>query len=213
MNTRSRERSIDQGRFARTAILDAVSILTKVRSLETITIRDVLRRSGVSPGSLYRFYASKEDLLIAWELRELERQRDLVMRVCADLAIAGASVMAAAEACANAMFDAMSSHLLVYNEPLRLVTSLRDRLPLAEQIATAIVLLLDVLPNQRVLCHPRDGMIQEVRLAVLGSWSRAQIARSSGTSEAEQHGVRKRAAAMVFNHLFVDGKLEREPGD
>jgi AcrR family transcriptional regulator len=55
------------------AILDAVDRLVEERGVTAVTAKEIARRAGVSPGSLYQYFRDREAIVAAWEVRELER--------------------------------------------------------------------------------------------------------------------------------------------
>jgi AcrR family transcriptional regulator len=55
------------------AILDAVDRLVEERGMSAVTAKEIARRAGVSPGSLYQYFRDREAIVAAWEVRELER--------------------------------------------------------------------------------------------------------------------------------------------
>ncbi len=73
------------------AILDAVDRLVEERGMANVTAKDIARRAGVSPGSLYQYFRDREAIVAAWEVRELERAlailADDVARALADTSL------------------------------------------------------------------------------------------------------------------------------
>ncbi len=54
-----------QREFRREQLLEVAARLFAQRGLEGTTTKDIAREAGVSPGLLYHYYPSKEDLLVA----------------------------------------------------------------------------------------------------------------------------------------------------
>jgi len=62
------EKGASRGRqreFRREQLLEVAARLFAQRGLEGTTTKDIAREAGVSPGLLYHYYPSKEDLLVA----------------------------------------------------------------------------------------------------------------------------------------------------
>jgi AcrR family transcriptional regulator len=54
------------------AVLDATGRLIDAHGMAVVSTKAVARLAGVSPGSLYQYFRSRDALLAAWELRELK---------------------------------------------------------------------------------------------------------------------------------------------
>lgn len=57
------ERRREQARQTEQAILRAALELSRVKSFDKVSIRDICRRAGITTGAFYHHFASKEDLL------------------------------------------------------------------------------------------------------------------------------------------------------
>ena len=57
------ERRKEQARQTEQAILRSALELSRVKSFDKVSIRDICRRAGITTGAFYHHYASKEDLL------------------------------------------------------------------------------------------------------------------------------------------------------
>lgn len=67
----------------RDRLLDAARALFSVDGL-TVPMRDVARRAGVGPATLYRHFPTKEDLVTAAFEDQLRACRDIIDEACAD---------------------------------------------------------------------------------------------------------------------------------
>lgn len=72
------ERSRDTVRV----ILEATTLLLQDgENVDTLTMKDIARRAGVSDATLYRFFLTKESLLAAWEEAQMNRILEAVLDV------------------------------------------------------------------------------------------------------------------------------------
>ena len=62
----SRQRSFAKAEETRSRILDAALELFRERGFEETTMREIARRAGVATGAAYYYFASKEDLVMAF---------------------------------------------------------------------------------------------------------------------------------------------------
>jgi AcrR family transcriptional regulator len=102
--------SQDRGRERIAAILDASAEIVVERGVEGLKVSDIATRAGVHLGTLYRFFASKDDIIRALAERFARRFGDVLDEVLAESASTcewGALL--------NKLFDAYVAHYR--NEP------------------------------------------------------------------------------------------------
>jgi AcrR family transcriptional regulator len=62
----------------RSEILDAAIVCFSRDGLHRTTMKDIVRESGLSPGAIYNYFTSKEEIIAAIAERRQERERELV---------------------------------------------------------------------------------------------------------------------------------------
>lgn len=78
--------SQDRGRERISAILDASAEIVVERGVEGLKVSDIATRAGVHLGTLYRFFASKDDIIRALAERFARRFGDVLDEVLAESA-------------------------------------------------------------------------------------------------------------------------------
>lgn len=63
----------------RSEILDAAIVCFSRDGLHRTTMKDIVRESGLSPGAIYNYFTSKEEIITAIAKRRQEKERELVM--------------------------------------------------------------------------------------------------------------------------------------
>jgi AcrR family transcriptional regulator len=102
--------SQDRGRERIAAILDASAEIVVERGAEGLKVSDIATRAGVHLGTLYRFFASKDDIIRALAERFAQRFGDVLDEVLAESAWTSEW-----GALLNKLFDAYVGHYR--NEP------------------------------------------------------------------------------------------------
>jgi AcrR family transcriptional regulator len=89
-----RIRRPQQGRSSATvsAIHQAIHAIAEQHGVDAITSKAVARRAGVSPGTLYQYFRSREALVAQWELGVMERGMAEVYRILAEGLARGAPI-------------------------------------------------------------------------------------------------------------------------
>jgi len=103
-----RERRREQNRRR---ILDTASALVTDGGLDALTINGLARALDYTPGALYRYFPSRDALVVALQLEVLEEWGARVARVrqrCADAPVAGATAVLLAPLAMGALYRALS---------------------------------------------------------------------------------------------------------
>ena len=75
----TRQDAAEMGSSARERILDAAYELFSQRGIRAVGVNEVIERAGVATATLYRHFASKDELVLAFlELREQRWTKDLI---------------------------------------------------------------------------------------------------------------------------------------
>ena len=109
----TRQRAVADAR--RSLVLDAARAAFLELGLDGASMREIARRAGYTPGAIYSYYASKEEMYGALLGESLERLNARVAAARAGLAAAGtggarAQAVAALRAAAGAFFDFFHEH-------------------------------------------------------------------------------------------------------
>ena len=109
----TRQRAVADAR--RSLVLDAARAAFLELGLDGASMREIARRAGYTPGAIYSYYASKEEMYGALLGESLERLNARVAAAQAGLAAAGtrgarAQAVAALRAAAGAFFDFFHEH-------------------------------------------------------------------------------------------------------
>src|SRR5262249_10410427 len=120
------------------ALLDATGLLVAERGVEAVTMRDVVKRAGASPGSLYQYFPSRDALVAAWELRELQRRGMSILSLTTQLHDDSVPVAEALRAVVFAGVDTVAEHLRNYKSPSDFITRISERDAIVEGIVQMI---------------------------------------------------------------------------
>jgi len=74
----------------RSEILDAAILCFARDGFHRTTMKDIVRESGLSPGAIYNYFQSKEEIIAAIALRRQAKERQLVLEAIANGPAAGA---------------------------------------------------------------------------------------------------------------------------
>jgi AcrR family transcriptional regulator len=177
-DTRARRRPMqDRSTATHDAILDATQLLAQKVGIEAVTTREVLRRAGVSAGTLYQYFASREALVAAWEIRQMTLRAQRLLGVVADLIATNPPLEEAVRTATLTAVDLLAEHVSYYRDP-NLGTLVSERHEVMEKLVLAVAGALDCardrhrfrVPDLRIAANLLvvsvfHGVIQMARLA------------------------------------------------
>ena len=187
----------------RDAILDATSLLAREQGIESITTRQVLARAGVSAGTLYQYFASREALVAGWELRELERRAGPFVELLAELQRTRPPIAEAIRTAALRAVDVLADHLASYRRP-DLGSFFSERRDLAELVIDAVARALEAAtptPEERALLRVPDLRVA-ARQSVLAVFN-CTIELVLGTMDAPSQALYRAEVGEMIVRLMV----------
>ncbi len=97
-------------------ILDAAERCFIEKGFHTATMADICRGAGVSPGALYIYFASKEQLIIGLCSREKERFTNELSAISGDIELLAALQMLAKRYCCDEPIEKVRLHIQIRAE-------------------------------------------------------------------------------------------------
>jgi AcrR family transcriptional regulator len=202
----------------RAGLLDgAVSVIER-SGLGRLTMSAVADRSGVSKATLYNHFRTKDDVLRALVLREVELMADDADAATAQARASGADLVAAAAAglanAAGAAAEHVAARRVAAEDPGALAPLLRADGGAAWQAArTRLSALLGVPPEDPLVRLAAGWVVSQVldpQDPVAQSVTATALARAAAQS---RRGLRDPAAALeAALSGGADAELHREPG-
>jgi AcrR family transcriptional regulator len=183
----------------RHAILDATSQLARDRGITKITTRDVAQRAGVSTGTLYQYFPSRESLEAAWELRELDRALVTVADVVRDLFERPVSIEEGITVVARAAIDLTERHLRAFGRH-ELGTRWADRSPMVTLFGEFIAGALRASSDRRRL-YETDYEIAAEFVILFIVQGTLRLSSRAGVSEARRERMRDELVRAVVRYL------------
>jgi AcrR family transcriptional regulator len=193
-------------------LLDAVGLVVAVCGVEAVTMRAVVKRAGVSPGSMYQYFSSRESLIAAWERRELERRAmDLLAVVAAADENARARTVEenpraledTIRVIARAAIDTIGQHLTHYRQPGDFIVRLSEIIVMADGPLEMITATLSRV-RMRERLRPRDLTMA----ARVGGFATVLSAHLVATSKDEptRAACREEVVEMLVHYLVRDAQ-------
>jgi AcrR family transcriptional regulator len=97
-------------------VLEATDQLVSKGGLAAVRMREVARRAGVSPGTLYQYFATRDSLLVAWEERQMVRRAESFVARLAEVTATSPHCEASIRALVDAAVDLIAEHVAPLRE-------------------------------------------------------------------------------------------------
>lgn len=202
--SRSRIRAPEQSRSAHTvqAILDATHELVQSTPLRTLTVNAIARRAGVSPGSIYQYFRSREAILAAWELRELERRFAPAMAELAATFHTMPPIETVVAGFAKACIQIMFEHCERYgSDTADLVSTMEERLRVLDTHVEAIADMMEIAVERHRVRPKKIRLAVRVICAAITFGVHALATRKP--TKAEQLELAEEMSDMAVRHLLT----------
>jgi AcrR family transcriptional regulator len=181
------------------AILDATTLVARDHSVEGVTMREVLKRAGVSAGSMYQYFPSRDGLLAAWEKRELERMMARLLALAAELSQGTGTLEEAIREVVVAGIDGLGELSRFYRRPLDLVSRVSELVAVGDTIIEGIAGFL-AAAEKRDRLRPTD-LVLATRIVVFAVGFCSQISLVPGLDERARSAYRAEIGTMVVHYL------------
>jgi len=179
------------------AILQAVGEVLAAQGAEAVRTRAVAVRAGVSTGTLHQYFRSREALLAAWELRDMERLANEFFAYVTE-------ALATAPPIDEAIWTlALRGARVIYARAKTskvLEADLGERLAFIEPVIDALTGALANAPSRAEIV-PRD-VPRAVRAAVLAACFLPYADAQRGPSAEDQEAFAREVADMITRHLL-----------
>ncbi|MFO0679361.1 MAG: TetR/AcrR family transcriptional regulator [Polyangiaceae bacterium] len=162
------------------AIFEAVSRLLETKKIEDLSGTDICRTAGVSPGTLYQYFRSVDDLVGAWESREVTRSTarltDLIVSMNAEGARARAENRPPPKTLAENVatitrlgLEIVRGYLVHYRRPseARLLQRVDERTESIEACSRLLAAALAAHPRQEEVARGNIAVVSKVAVTAV----------------------------------------------
>jgi AcrR family transcriptional regulator len=192
----------ERSRATRDALLEAIHIVVSNHGVDGVTVRRVADRAGAALGSVYQYFATREALIAAWEVRELERLGARMSEVVAQLFVELPPLEESVRRVTLVGIDGIAEMMRHYRSSAALFSSLRERLQIVTPIAEAVAAALERAPN-RARVRP-SHLVIALRVAIVAVAYGAGSMAKLDLSQAERAVWRESVADMIVAFLVKD---------
>jgi AcrR family transcriptional regulator len=186
------------------AILDATELLARERGLESLTVREIVKRAGVSPGTLYQYFPTLEAILAAWEERGLEADAKRFFATVQDAAERALSADDRIALLVGCGFDLLLGRMSYYHDRSRgeRVSRITARLVIADDVIDFVASLFANARERPRL--RRTDHASAARLIVITGFMAAYHAWVTEGSEEATGRIRNELVAMIGSYVLLD---------
>jgi AcrR family transcriptional regulator len=194
------------------AILEATDRNLRAGGLAGLTMRGVANVSGVSMGTLYQYFATRDALLAAWEEGALTRVAQKLSARVQRLVALGAMLEVSIYALATWAIDILEHHFSAYprDDGDAFFSRALERQNRLERAAEIVVAGLGLAGDQSRI-RPVDRLVAaRVGVRCITNFARDLV---GSALDADVQAAMRREAAIMMVHLFVLAPDESLLGD
>jgi len=186
------------------ALLDAVDDLARGHKVDTLTVRQLADRAGISKGSLYEYFPSLDAVIFAWESRCYERGLAKIATLLEEIYRTQPGSAPALRRVVLALVDLADAHYRLYTPGGGLRSRVRERHERREEIIAFVRGALDTLtPPEEV----RPGDRQTIaRTFVHALFSTIHAYVDSDLSDPEKQAWRAEIAELGVRYVLQDDR-------
>jgi AcrR family transcriptional regulator len=176
------------------AILEAAARILETRGLDDYTTNDIAERAGVSIGSLYQYFPTKESITRALIEREMAALRDAT----ADLATCNPG-----PDCLRQLIHAAVRHQLNRPALARLLDAEEARLPISHELEAIRTALMAVVQSCVEAARPGQSCDADPAAKDVAAIIKGMVDEAGQRGEADVELLAERVTRAVFGYLGV----------